>query len=80
MVDGKIEIKNTSSGYENNTFQVGSSGCTTKKLAPGYYEITASYWQGSCATMSGCRANLVSIEIEPNGLVEIDFETVQVDE
>ena len=80
LVDGKIEIKNTNPGYKDNTTQVGSSGCATKRLAPGYYEVIASYWKGPCATMSGCRTDLVSFEIEPNGHVEMDFETLQVDE
>ena len=80
LVDGEFKIVGGSNQYshENSTIQVGSSGCATKRLAPGYYEVNASYWKGTCATMSGCWADLVSIEIEPNGLIEMDFETVQV--
>ena len=51
-------------------------GCKDVILSPGYYEISASYFQKECADAgSGCKLdqNLV-IEIFDGDVFEIDFE------
>jgi hypothetical protein len=53
-----------------------TSGCATIRLAPGYYEVGAGYYQGPvCSnTSAGCKSDRQVFEILPDQVIEADFE------
>ena len=78
-VKGMFQFFNENGNITELTVKV-PSGCKTFYLAPGYYEVGGSYWEGPCATEAGCRrasgSESCSFVMEPNEYYECDFEVV----
>jgi len=75
LVDGQFNFADENGDISYLVTQVGSSGCTTKQLSPGIYEVAASYWKRDCATFTGCGSEVAVVEIKLNETIELDFET-----
>ncbi len=75
LVDGQFNFANEYGDIRDLVTQTGSSGCTTKNLSPGIYEIAASYWKHDCSTFTGCGSEVAIVEIKVNETIEMDFET-----
>jgi len=77
LVKGQFQFWNENGNITELTTKV-PSGCKTFHLAPGYYEVSASYWEGPCAHEAGCGSTVgrFPFVMESNGFLEIDFEIV----
>jgi hypothetical protein len=73
LVHGYFTFKNES-GNVPDLDEQAPNGCKTMLIPPGYYEITATYYQGPICSNVICGSEFFSIVIEPNDHLEIDFE------
>jgi hypothetical protein len=72
LVHGYFTFKNEMGDLPDLDEQA-PTGCKTMLIPPGYYDISASYYQGPVCSNVICGSDLISIEIGPNDYIEIDF-------